>query len=435
MNITNLESIFDTLYPINRSILGRGYRKSLEIVKKYVPFEIIEFNSGEKVFDWVIPDEWVINDGYILDNRNKKIIDFNLNNLHVLNYSLPINKKINLKELKKHLYTQCELNDAIPYVTSYYSRNWGFCLTYNQYKTLKRCNYTVFIDSYFIKGKLQVGECFLKGKSNKEILISTYLCHPSMANNELSGPLVLIYLYNKIKKMKSRKFSYRFLINPETIGSIAYLSKKNKEIKKNIIGGFVLTCLGGPSRKLSYKVSKNSNSLIDNLFLNDSSIRIREFTPFGGSDERQYNSPGINLPIGQIARTIYEEYPEYHTSLDNKEFMSMNQVFKSCKEIFSIIKKFESEKFYFNNFPNCEPQLGKRNLYPNINSKFNRENTSADDLDDGRIFNKIVMILLNYSDGYHSIQHISRKFNLDIKLLEKVTKELLNKNLVKEIYN
>ena len=433
MSKIQFESIFDELFPINRSILGKGYRQSLKILQKYIPFQVIKFKSGEKVYDWTIPMEWKITDAHIISPEGKKIIDFKENNLHVIGYSAPVNKKINLNELKNHLYTQNDLKDAIPYITSYYKKNWGFSIAYNQYKNLKNGTYDVIIDSEHIEGTLAIGEKVLKGRRKKEILISTYLCHPSMANNELSGPLVMIDLYNKIKNIKNRQFTYRFVINPETIGSIAYISRKEKELKENVLGGIVLTCLGGPSKKLSYKMSKKSNSIIDRLFLRKKNIRIREFTPFGGSDERQYNSPGININIGQIARTVYQDYPEYHTSLDNKNFMKLERVKDSSKKIIQLIYELENESFYINLKPNCEPQLGKRNLYPNINSKLTREEKSNDILIDGREFNRFSMILLNYSDGTFSLEELAVKFKVDLIIALNVAKILEKNNLIKKL--
>ena len=243
----------------------------------------------------------------------------------------------------------------------------------------------------------------------------------------------MINFYEKIKKIKNLQFTYRFVVNPETIGSIAYISKKKEELKNNIIGGIILTCLGGPSENLSYKLSKNSHSVIDRLFKRRSNIRIREFTPFGGSDERQYNSPGININIGQIARTVYEEYPEYHTSLDNKYFMKIDKIIKSSNEIIQLIRDLESESFYINLNPNCEPQLGKRNLYPNINSKLTREEKSNDYLIDGREFNRFSMILLNYSDGSYSLEELAAKYNVDSKLSVKVANILEKNKLIKKL--
>ena len=433
MNKAKLNQIFDELYPINRSIIGDGYRKSLKIIMRYIPFKKIKFKSGQKVFDWKIPLEWKINKGLLISPSGEKIIDFKDNNLHVIGYSNSINKVIDLEELRDHLYTQKDLEKAIPYVTSYYKDNWGFCLTHRAYKKLKPGKYNVLIQSNFIKGNLEVGEIILNGRRKDEILISTYLCHPSMANNELSGPLVMLNLYERIKKIKNRQFTYRFIINPETIGSIAYLSLKNKELKKNVVAGLVLTCLGGPSKELSYKLSKDSNSLIDRLFKRNKKIEIRNFTPFGGSDERQYNSPGININVGQVARTVYQNYPEYHTSLDNKEFMQIDKVIESSNQIIELLLKLESESFYINLKPNCEPQLGKRDLYPNINSKRTREQQSSDILNDGREFNKFSMILLNFSNGQYSLEELASKYNLNLRFAKQVAKVLENNKLITKL--
>jgi aminopeptidase-like protein len=234
LNKNKLNNIFDYLFPICRSISGKGYLKSINYIKKFIPLKIQKFNSGKKVFDWKIPDEWNINDGYI-KFKNKKILDFKKNNLHVVNYSAPINKKINLIELKKNIFYIKKYPKLIPYVTSYYNKKWGFCLSYERYKKLSKGTYNVCIDSSFKKGNIQNGLAILKGKSKKICLISSYLCHPSMANNELSGPLSLLLIYNKIKNWKNRNLTYYFLINPETIGSIAFLSKYEKELKKKYI--------------------------------------------------------------------------------------------------------------------------------------------------------------------------------------------------------
>jgi hypothetical protein len=435
MDIKLLDTYFDRLYPICRSILGKGYRESLAIMREVIPFDILEFHSGQQVFDWVIPDEWEVNEAYLEDINGEKIIDFKNNNLHLINYSDRYIGEVAWEELREHLYFDRDLPKAIPYVTSYYKKKWGFCLSYEQFEKLPRTNYKVVIDTHFKKGVLQVGEYLLKGRSNKEILISTYLCHPSMGNNELSGPLVMMYLYHQIKQIKNRIFSYRFVVNPETIGSISYSSLRKGALQTNVLAGVVLTCLGGFSDKLSYKKSKNGNSIIDRLFVKsmNNNGRIREFTPLGGSDERQYNTIGINIPIGQIARTVYDEYPEYHTSLDNKDFMNLGQVHKSAEEIFKIFNLLESTSYFENLSPFGEPQLGKRGLYPNMNTKQTRRNSSSDSLTDGRNFNKIVMYLLNYSDGTFSTRDIAEMIDVEEQEILEVANKLESHKLLRKI--
>ena len=312
----SVEELFDRLFPICRSILGQGYRDSLEILKEYIPFKEEEYMSGTKVLNWTVPQEWVIREAWIKDEAGNVVVDFKDNNLHVVNYSDKIDGVFSLGELKKHIYTTDVDENAIPYVISYYKKRWGFCMSQKQLEQLKDGNYHAYIDSEFIDGKLVVGETVLKGQSNKEILLTSYLCHPSMANNELSGPLVLAMLYQRISKWKNRKYTYRFVINPETIGSISYLSRHGEELKESLYAGLVLTCLGG-AETLRYKTSRRENSPIDGLVatMNDENnykFRVQIFDPAEGSDERQYCSPGFDLPIGQMARKVYGEYKEYH---------------------------------------------------------------------------------------------------------------------------
>ena len=312
---------FDRLFPLNRSLTGKDYQKSLKILREIIPIKIINFKSGSKVFDWKIPLEWNVKDAYILDKNKKKIIDFRKNNLHLMGYSEKVSKIIKLNQLKKNLHFIKEIPNAIPYVTSYYKKRWGFCLSYNQYKTLKNQKYEIKIDSELKKGKLSIGECLIKGKSKKEILITSYLCHPSMANNELSGPLTLAFLYNSLKKKKF-KYSIRFLIAPETIGTIAYLSKFKDRVKKNVICGYVLSSCG-LNKIPHYKKSKNGNRIGDiamERVLSKKNYKILDYNPIG-SDETRYGTIGIDLPVGAFLRSDFDKYKEYHTSLDNKKLL------------------------------------------------------------------------------------------------------------------
>ncbi len=424
MKISNkfLSKLFDTLYPINRSILGDGYLKSYNILKKYLNFKTYKFSSGKKVFDWIVPNEWVIRDGYIITPNKKKICKFKDNNLHVMGYSRKIKKVSNLTELKKILNTKKNLPNAIPYTTSYYKPNYGFNISYNEKKKLKNGNYKILIDSFFKKGKLVVGEKILKGKTKKDFLISSYLCHPSMANNELSGPLVLLGLFFKLKNWKIRNFNYKFVINPETIGSICYLHKNKNQIKDKLIGGLVLTCLGGPNKKLSFKKSRDNNSEINKFFEYFKSLKkslIREYTPLGGSDERQYCSPGFNLPVGQVARTVYLDYKEYHTSLDNKKFMQINKIKKSIEQIEEFLKIFDNfsgkiirKKKYSEIF------LQKYDLY-----KDKRNNTLT----------KTIIYLLGHADENTYLIDVIMKYKLDLETVKKAINILKNKKLIKVV--
>ncbi len=415
-----------------RSITGEGYRQSLSILSKHMHLKKFKYKSGKKVFDWVVPKEWVIKEAYIKAN-GKKILDFKKNNLHVVNYSGPINKTLNLNELNKYLYSIKKHPELIPYVTSYYKKNIGFCLKHNQRKKLKKINYHAVIDSKFINGNVVNGVAKIKGTSKKIILLSSYLCHPSLANNELSGPLVLLGLYKKIKKWKKRKFTYLFLINPETIGSICFIHKNKNYLKKNLEAGLVLTCLGGPGNSLSYKKTRSGNSSLDKIFMSlnkQNKIKIRKFDPTSGSDERQYNAGELNLPVGQISRTIYGKYSQYHNSGDNKKFMKISKISKSIDEIEKVLKLHEKLKPLKRNIPYCEIQLGKRNLYPNVNSYKTRKDSSDTVLKSKKQL-EILQFLLSYADGKNNIADISHLSGFLIKDIEKVLKITLNKKLIK----
>ncbi|MGN0916208.1 MAG: DUF4910 domain-containing protein [Succinivibrio sp.] len=322
-----LSVLFDRLFPVSRSILGSGYRKSLKILEEFIPFNELVYQSGQKVLNWVVPKEWVIKEGWIKNlSDGREIINYRNNNLHIVNYSTPVNQILSLEDLKKHTYVSESDHSAIPYVISYYKERWGFSMSKDMLDELQEGSYHAYIDSDFVEGKLVVGETVLSGRSKKEILITSYLCHPSMANNELSGPLTMVLLYDRIKAWKDRKYTYRFVINPETIGSISYLSDHGAYLKENVFAGIVLTCLGG-KQSLRWKKSKRGNSPLD-LFIDSLSeksesraYRIMDFDPSEGSDERQYCSAGFDLPVGQMARLVYGSYKEYHTSNDSKELM------------------------------------------------------------------------------------------------------------------
>ena len=415
------------LFPITRSLTGDGVKKTLNIIQKEFPkLQIKKFKSGAKVFDWSIPEEWNIKDAYVIDKYNNKIIDFKKSNLHLVGYSTPIKKKITKKELFKNLYFLKNQPKAIPFVTSYYKKRWGFCISYNEYKifdkrySLKDKFKVVINSSLNKKGNLNYGELILKGKSKKEILISTYICHPSMANNELSGPIVSMGLINYFKKKKLNK-TLRFIFIPETIGSISYLSKNIKYLKENVIGGYNLSCIGD-ERQHSCMFSKYQNSPSDEAvvdaykLLNINNYKVYPFLK-RGSDERQYNSPGIDLKISSIFRTKYEEYPEYHTSLDNFDFVTL----KGCTGGFNVAKK--SIEILLNRiYPKykimCEPQMSKRGLYSTLSSKNKNDST------------KSYMDFLQYADGTNSLEKISKLIKLDLRLVKKIYSILLKNKLI-----
>ncbi|MFD1685883.1 DUF4910 domain-containing protein [Halobellus litoreus] len=431
-----LSRLFDDLWPVTRSITGPGLRKSLKIFREEIPLEIEGVPSGTDVFDWEIPPEWHIYEGRLTGPDRNIYADFDETNLAVVNYSKAVNGSFSLDELKPHLYTDPSVPDATPYVTSYYERTWGFCLPHQVYEELPEGEYYAHIDSEFVDGELNFGHTVLPGESDEEVLLSSYLCHPSLANNELSGPLVLAALYHRLSEWENRQFTYRFVLCPETIGSIAYLSEYGDHLKDALVGGLVLTCLGGPSESLSYKTSRRENALIDKTVQNlkeqsDKGFKIRQFTPTGGSDERQYCSPGFNLPVGQIARTVYGQYDGYHNSNDDKEFMGIDSLIQSVDLIENLLQSFEYAGYYENQKPYGEPMLGKRDLYPNINSpqQWERANSVVNEQE----FLNRILTVLNYSDGEHAMVEIADDYGCPMDEMIPVVETLLDHNLLQRV--
>ena len=408
----------NNLYPICRSLTGKGVVKTLKVIKNEFPtLKIKKIKSGTKVFDWRVPPEWNVTDAYVLDKDGIKIIDFKKHNLHLIGYSTPLNTTLSKKNFFKNLFFLKNQPKAIPYITSYYKKKWGFCVSYNQFKKFNKIysskdKFKIVINSSFKNnGNLNYAELILKGKSKQEILISTYICHPSMANNELSGPIVSMSLINYYQKLKELKKSIRFIFIPETIGSIAYISLNLLKLKKRVIGGFNLTCIGD-DRQHSCMFSKYENSPSDEAILDAyKKLKIKKYKIYSflerGSDERQYNSPGIDLKMSSIFRTKYGEYPEYHTSLDNFNLVTL----KGIKGGFSVAK--ESINFLINkiipkNTILCEPQMGKRGLYPTLSTKEKKSTT------------KNYMNFLQYADGNNSLEKISKIINLSSSETKKI---------------
>lgn len=386
------------LFPICRSISGKGVRETLVYLKGIIPqLEIKSVPSGTKAFDWEVPDEWLINEAYVEDENGNKVIDFKNNTLHVVSYSEPVNCKIHLNELQRNLHSIPDLPSAIPYVTSYYKKTWGFCLCENQRKQLKSGEYRVFIDSSLHPGVLNFGELIIPGKKEEEIFLSTYICHPSMANNELSGPVVATALAKWVLNLPDRNYTYRIVFIPETIGSIVYLSQNLRDLKKNVVAGFNITCVGD-DLCYSYLPSRAGNTLSDRVAQHVLMHLAPDFKKYSyldrGSDERQYCSPGVDLPIASIMRSKYHEYPEYHTSLDDLSFVSPSGLQGSFDALSKAIAAIE-----FNPRPRttvlCEPQLGKRGLYPTLSSKRSSQTVKA------------MMNLIAYSDGTMSLLEIA----------------------------
>ena len=363
----NMYELMVELFPICRSITGNGVRKSLQILKNHILLDILEVPSGTKVFDWTVPREWNINDAYIKNSKGEKIVDFKKSNLHVLNYSIPIHKKISLKELKLNLHSLPEHPDVIPYRTSYYKENWGFCITHNQLLQLENDEYEVFIDSTLQDGSLTYGEYLIRGKSEDEVLFSCYPCHPSMCNDNLSGVVLLTFLAKHLKFF-SLNYSYRFLFVPETIGTITWLSRNEHNVMK-IKHGLVATCVGDPGIS-SYKKSRQGNAEIDQTVIeilknSGADYKILDFYPTG-SDERQFCSPGFNLPIGSLERTFAPDFPEYHTSADNTDFVQGEYLADTFSKYLKVIFKLEE------NFGKFKPENDKtiiKNIKKNNNDK------------------------------------------------------------------
>lgn len=343
INQNNIKFYLKKLYPICRSITGNGFRKSLKILGDKIDLKIFKFKSGSRVLDWIIPKEWNISDAYIITPAGKKIANFKKHSLHVVNYSEPVSKKIKFNDLKKRLFFLKELPNAIPYITTYYKKFWGFCISYKEYSKLKKGNYKVYIKSSLKDGYLEYSDTILKGKSKKQILLSTYLCHPQMANHELSGPLALMVIYDYLKKTGPHYYSYRFLICPENIGSAAFLHKNKRNIKKDLYAGYILNLLAN-GKKFTYKKSRLDNSISDkaaiNVLKSTSDLIINKFTP-EGADERQFCSPGFNLPIGVISRNDYNNFKEYHTSLDDLNKFNYETFYDSIEKILNILETIE----------------------------------------------------------------------------------------------
>lgn len=407
------------LFPICRSLTGDGVRETLRILQRDIPLAIHEVPSGTKVFDWTIPKEWNIRDAYVIGGDGNKIIDFKENNLHVVGYSIPVDKIVELEELKEHLYSLPKQPDAIPYITSYYKERWGFCISQRQRESLKEGKYRVRIDSELKDGFLTYGEIIIPGKTKKEIFLSTYICHPSMANNELSGPAVTTALTRWILS-QPRKFTYRIVFIPETIGSITYLSRNIEAMKENIIAGFNITCVGD-ERTYSYLPSRYGNTLSDKAALNILKFKHPDCKYYSfldrGSDERQYCSPGVDLPVVSIMRSKYGDYPEYHTSLDNLEIVTAKGLYGSFSVIKDCIQALEKNETYKVKC-NCEPQLGKRGLYPTLSTK-ESGNTVRN-----------MMNFIAYADGTNDLIDISNIINVPVWDLYEVAETLFQNDLV-----
>lgn len=411
------------LYPICRSITGNGVRKTLGIIKNYIPLEIKEVPTGTEVFDWNIPKEWNIKDAYIKNSKGEKIVDFQKHNLHVVNYSVPVNKVVPLEELKAHLFTLPDYPDRIPYRTSYYKENWGFCLSHEQFLSLQDAEYEVCIDSTLEPGYLTYGEYYLPGESQDEILISCHTCHPSLCNDNLSGIALATFIAKHLSQVAPRKYSYRFLFIPGTIGSITWLAL-NEERVCNIKHGLVVTGVGDPG-KFTYKKSRRGNADVDRavqhvLKHSNHEHQIIDFFPYG-YDERQYCSPGFNLPVGCFMRSSHGQYSEYHTSADNLSLVQPQYVADSFFTFLSVLSVLENNSTYLNQNPKGEPRLGKRGLYRAVGGHAEEQ------------VNELALLwILNLSDGEHTLLDIAERSQLSFDAIKKAADALLACDLLKE---
>ena len=413
--------LVERLFPICRSITGDGVRETLAILKEYVKdLTIHEVPSGTAVFDWVIPKEWKIREAYIENEQGEKIVDMKENNLHVVGYSAPIDRYVDLQELLQYIYVQEDQPDVIPYVTSYYKERSGFCMSKNSRDNLPEGRYHMYIDSELFDGNLTYGELILPGRTKEEVLLSTYVCHPSMANNELSGPAVAAALVNWLASLKERRYTYRLVVIPETIGSITYLSRNLEIMKQRTVAGFVLSCVGD-DRTYSYIPSKDGNTLADRAARNVLHFHYPAYKRYSylnrGSDERQYNAPGVDLPVCVVCRSKYGEFPEYHTSLDNLSLVSAEGLGGALDVYRQMITAIENNAFYRMKCL-CEPQLGKRGLYPTVSQK-------------GSYYDvKSMVDFIAYADGKHDLLQISETIHVPVKALLPIIEKLRENDLL-----
>ena len=409
------------LYPICRSITGNGVRETLRLVGKHVPLSVHEVPTGTKVFDWTVPKEWNITDAYIKDSRGERLVDFRRSNLHVVSYSVPVRQRMRLAELRPHLFTLPQHPDWIPYRTSYYRESWGFCLSEQQLGTLPDDVYDVCIDSSLEEGSLTYGECYLPGASEEEVLVSCHICHPSLCNDNLSGIAVAVTVAQALGA-RARRYSYRFLFLPGTIGAIAWLALNERRVSR-IKHGLVLVCVGDAGAS-TYKKSRRGNADVDRAVshvLKDSGqpYEVLDFTPYG-YDERQYGSPGFDLPVGCLMRTPHGRFPQYHTSADDLSFVRPEALADSAAKCLTTFDILERNAVYLNQNPKCEPQLGKRGLYEGMDGQAQLPHHEY-----------ALLWVLNLSDGRHSLLDIAERADMSFDTIYRAAQALLAHGLLR----
>ena len=418
-----MHALVRELYPICRSITGNGLRATLRRLATEIPLTLHEVATGTRVLDWTVPREWNVRDAYVANAAGQRVIDFQRSSLHLLNYSTPVRRRMPLRELRAHLHTIPDQPDWVPYRTSYYKEDWGFCVSQRQLDAIPEGEYDVVIDTTLEPGHLTYGECVIAGRSNEEVLISCHSCHPSLANDNLSGMTVALELARWIGAAP-RRLTYRFLFIPGTIGSITWLAR-NDAATQRIAHGLVLSCVGDRGG-FTYKKSRRGNALIDRavqhvLTRAGTAHRVTEFVPYG-YDERQYCSPGFDLPVGCFMRSPNGEFPEYHTSADNPDFVTAASLQESLDRLLSIVEVLEGDLRYRNTNPKGEPQLGRRGLY---------NPTGGHSRLPG--FEMALLWVLNYSDGDHSLLDIAERAGVPFAAIRQAADALVGANLLEVV--
>lgn len=432
VNVNEGQEMYDfvcKIFPYCRSLTGEGVRCTLNDLREFITqgggpeLKIFNVPSGTKAFDWTVPKEWKIREAYIEDEAGNHIIDMKNNNLHVLGYSTPVDKWVSLEELKEHIYTQPDQPDCIPYVTSYYKERFGFCMSENMKNSLPEGKYHMYIDSELFDGVLNYAEIVIPGETDEEVFFSTYFCHPSMANNECSGPALSGELVKYVMSLQQRRYTYRFVYVPETIGSITYLSQGEHlfKLQKSMVAGFNLSCVGD-NRDYSIVESRHADTLADRVLKNvlhyhtDNKYSTYSFLK-RGSDERQYNAPGVDLPVVGFCRSKFGEYPEYHTSADDLSLVSPEGLQGAYDVMKQVIDALELNNKYKMKVL-CEPQLGKRGLYPTISQKGSYDEIEA------------MTNFIAYADGKNDLLDISNTINVSVRELMKIIGKLQSADLI-----
>ena len=428
--VAELDGYLHRLFPLCRSLTGQANRETLAALRELCPLSIYEVPSGTQAYDWVVPDEWNIRDAWIAAPDGRRIVDFKCCNLHVVSYSTPVRTHLAWEQLKPHLHVHEKLPEAIPYRTSYYRRDWGFCLTHAQRAELERLGgpFEVVIDSELKSGSLSYGECLLPGRSSKEVLLSCYICHPSMANDSLSGVLLTAFLARHLAGLQERHWSYRIVFVPETLGAIAY-SAANEAAMKAIDIGLVITTVGGPGKfgyKQSFDPSHPINAMIEEVFHDAGTEFITYPFDIHGSDERQYSSQGFRINAATLCRDRYYEYPYYHSSLDDLSFVTADQIAETLDLYVRLVDKIEARRVYRNRIPHGEVMLSRHDLYPATGGAQRPELGGRSELD-------LILWLLFLCDGKLALTDIATKLGILPNIVASIANHLVNKGILEVV--